>query len=573
MTRMASPSHLLKIISLFILSFLTSTLSASLSDQFDPRGATIPSIQHALLTKQATCREIVSAFLSRIEAFNPSINAIISLNPESLTAADQIDNQISTGNITTTQTQKLLCIPVLLKDNFDAVPMATTGGSLSLANNYPVNDAPSVQALKSNGAVILGKTNLHEMALEGLTVSSLGGQTINPYDFTRTPGGSSGGSGAAVAAGLAVLATGTDTMNSLRSPASANGLFSFRPSKGAISRDGIIPVCETQDAVGAMAWDLGDLMVTFEVMASTTTDSGSGRRAYYEEGADEDGVAEFDDSMAAGKKKLSEMRFGVLDGFFNHTASGETTPVNDLMKGMMAALERARVGIVNITEVIYNIDDLLALDVQMYEFRELIDEYLGQPKVENGGYRPSHFEELYDPENGRFLVIPHHYENIRKALVSSTREPDYADRKHLIAELTKTLENTFLRHDLDVLIYPEQKNLVVKIGSESQHGRNGILAALTGSPVVTVPVGFSPATEDAPLGVPVGMEILGLPGSDRMLLKLAQDLFDEVGIVAPGERRIPVWADVFVEPKIYEKVPDVRPNRGNIPLEYPLSVF
>ncbi|KAK4214085.1 amidase signature domain-containing protein [Rhypophila decipiens] len=556
---MTSPGHLLKFILLFIISYRTSTTSASLSDQFDPRGATIPSIHHALLlTKQATCREIVSAFLSRIETLNPSINAIISLNPETLTIADQIDNnQISTGNNMST-TQKLLCIPVLLKDNFDAIPMATTGGSLSLANNYPANDAPTVQALKTSGAIILGKTNLHEMALEGLTVSSLGGQTINPFDFTRTPGGSSGGSGAAVAAGFALLATGTDTMNSLRSPASANGLFSFRPSKGLILREGVIPVSETQDAVGAMAWDLGDLRVAFEVMASTA----------------EDGAAEFDDdSMVAGKKKLSEMRFGVVDGFFNHTASGETTPVNDLMKGMLAALERSGVGIVNITEAVYNIDDLLALDVQMYEFRELLDEYLGRPNVENGEYRPSHFEELYDPEKERFLVIPRHYENIRKALVSSTREPDYADRKQKITELTKTLEDTFLRNDLDALIYPEQKNLVVKIGSESQHGRNGILAALTGSPVVTVPVGFSPATEDAPLGVPVGMEILSRPGSDMMLLKLAQDVYDEVGIVGPGERRIPAWADVFVEPKIYEKVPDIRPNRENIPLEYPLNVF
>lgn len=237
--------------------------SAALNDPFDVREATIDGIHNALFTGLTTCREVVSAHLARIEAFNPAINAITALNTEALSVADGIDLRISQGNTT----GPLLCIPVLVKDNYDAVPMNTTGSCLALANNKPAEDAPTVKALKESGAVILGKTNLHELALEGLSVSSLGGQTLNPYDQTRTPGGSSGGSGAAVAASFAVFATGTDTVNSLRSPAASNSLFSFRPTRGLISRAGVIPISSTQDAVGAMARTVRDLALAMTVMA------------------------------------------------------------------------------------------------------------------------------------------------------------------------------------------------------------------------------------------------------------------------------------------------------------------
>lgn len=221
---------------LALLTILPSTLAQT--TPFDAREATIASCHHALFTGLNTCQDIVSSFLSRIEALNPKINAIISLNPNALTQAQALDQQLSVGNAS----QPLFCVPILLKDNYDTVDMKTTGGNLALRDSQPTIDAPAVTALKNAGAIILGKANLHELALEGISVSSLGGQTINPYDSTRTPGGSSGGSAAAVAASFAVFATGTDTVNSLRSPASANSLFSIRPTRGLISRTGVIPI-------------------------------------------------------------------------------------------------------------------------------------------------------------------------------------------------------------------------------------------------------------------------------------------------------------------------------------------
>ncbi|MCJ1483747.1 hypothetical protein MMC06_003915, partial [Schaereria dolodes] len=157
---------------------------------FDAREATIDTVHYDLVNGLATCRGVVSSFLSRIEKFNTRVNAIITLNPSALATADELDDQLAVGNAT----GLLFCIPVLLKDNFDTADMNTTGGSRGLAGSQPTIDAPVVTALRRAGAIVLGKSNLHELALEGLSVSSLGGQTVNPYDFTRTAGGSSGGS-------------------------------------------------------------------------------------------------------------------------------------------------------------------------------------------------------------------------------------------------------------------------------------------------------------------------------------------------------------------------------------------
>jgi Asp-tRNA(Asn)/Glu-tRNA(Gln) amidotransferase A subunit family amidase len=180
------------------------------SEAFDSREATIDGVHNVLYSGLASCRDVVSSFIARIESFNPTINVIISLNPNALAIADGMDARIASGN----NTGALFCIPVLLKDNYDTEELNTTGGCLDLAGNKPLKDAPTVAALKNAGAIILGKTNLHELALEGLSVSSLGGQTVNPYDHTRTPGGSSGGTGAAIATSFAVFGTGEVGMTS-----------------------------------------------------------------------------------------------------------------------------------------------------------------------------------------------------------------------------------------------------------------------------------------------------------------------------------------------------------------------
>jgi Asp-tRNA(Asn)/Glu-tRNA(Gln) amidotransferase A subunit family amidase len=477
--------------SLLLLGLALSSASAQRLpiNFFDAREATVEGVHNALFSGLTTCRAVVSAFIARIEEFNPVVNAIITLNPEALSIADDMDLQLATGNATA----PLFCIPILLKDNYDAVGMNTTGGCLDLAGSRPTADSPAAAAFKNAGAIILGKANLHELALEGLSVSSLGGQTVNPYDHTRTPGGSSGGSGAAIGTSLAVFATGTDTVNSLRSPASANSLFSFRPTRGLISRAGVIPISYTQDTVGAMARNLKDLAAALTVMAGIGYDP----RDNYTALAPQEAWGK-DYSAALSGGSLKGLRIGVLEGFFNNTPSAETTPVIDVMSSVLSSLTSAGVELVNITDQVYNAATIGAqLDVQTSEYRELLS----------------------------------------------------------------------ASHNLDAVIYPEQKNLVVKVGSPSQSGRNGILAALTGTPVVVVPAGFSPPSPDAPVGVPIGMEILGLPFVEGKLLNIARHVSEVLGPV----RMMPAFANYSVEAREYDRVPVITPKAGNINAAYPIG--
>lgn len=534
------------------------------SSGFDAREATIDSVHHAIYTGLHTCRDVVSSFLARIETYNNRTNAIITLNSDALNLADRMDEALAVGNAT----GLLFCVPILLKDNYDTLDMPTTGGALALGDSQPTEDAPSVAALRQEGAVILGKANLHEMALEGISVSSLGGQTINPYDSTRTPGGSSGGTGAAVAASFCVLGTGTDTVNSLRSPASANSLFSIRPTRGLITRTGIIPISVTHDVIGPIARTIKDVAIALTVMCKTGYDAADNATALVPS------ANRNIDYSALPPVPLSGLRLGVLNGFFNLTGNSdvEVASVNKVMDTWLHRLRAQGVTLVPIDDKIFNATAIqAAYDVQRYEYRELMDQYLQRASL--GGMQPNTLNQLYNlgaeaGSEGEFLVLPSQYEYVNTALVSSTSNATYSERRFGIQELSLALETTFATNTVDAIIYPEQKNLVVRIGSASQSGRNGILAALTGSPVVTVPVGFSNTTDDAPVGVPIGMEILGRPFEEQKLLSIGNAM-EMMGRV----RKAPEWAREQPEVPQYSAVPVVVPDRKNVPSEYPLGTL
>ncbi|KAK2882488.1 hypothetical protein FQN49_000318 [Arthroderma sp. PD_2] len=600
--------------------FIPGSLFSSSPDRprFDPTEATIQSVHQALYSNvtvkedRITCREVVTAFLNQIETYNPLINAIISLDVDSLSVADGLDerllqvlnestqtdgndthnDQTSVSNASTFDSSlpPLFCIPILLKDNFDTANVSTTGGCAALSNSTPpLHDAPVVKALRDAGAVILGKTNMHEMALEGLTVSSLGGQTLNPYDLSRTPGGSSGGTGAAVAASFAVFGLGTDTVNSIRSPASANSLFSLRPTQGLISRAGVLPVSYTQDTVGPIARCVWDLAVSLNVMTMGSDGWYDGRdnmtasRPRHVRGLD------YTDSLAPDEglyknSDLKGIRFGVLTGLFNRTDNPETTPVNEAVDAMVSKLEDAGAIMVPITESIYNSTAILNLDLQAYEYREMVDSYFQNLHHQRGllswgadGQDPPHtLTDIYtkiSEDDPSFLVIPHQYGFIKAALISSPQDISYAQNQLSINALRLSVKQTFASHNLDALIYPQQQNLPVKLGSRNQYGRNGILAALTGNPVITIPAGFSKGgSRNTPIGVPVGMELMGLSWEEERLLSIAAriEALEKV-------RRAPILKAERGRGGSYSQalsfVPGIVPNTRDIHDVYPRGVF
>src|SRR5678815_692379 len=268
------------------LGLVRADMRGQAPEAFDVSEKSIRDLQAAMTAGQVTSERLVELYLARIAAYDragPRLNSVISINPNAAAAARALDEERKSRGIR----GPLHGIPVLLKDNFETRDMPTTGGSLALRGVVPPRDAFQVTKLRLAGAVLLGKVNLHELAL-GLTgVSSFGGQTLNPYDVTRTPGGSSGGSGAAAAACFAAFTMGTDTSGSIRIPSSHNSIVGLRPSLGLSSRAGIIPFGHTQDTGGPMARTVEDLAVILDATVgddsadpSTATSNGKTPRTY-----------------------------------------------------------------------------------------------------------------------------------------------------------------------------------------------------------------------------------------------------------------------------------------------------
>ncbi len=476
--------------------------------QFQLMEASINEIHRGLQSGKLTCRSLVQQYLDRIQAYDqqgPSLNAMLYVNPKVLEQADAMDKQLKRGTKLGAQLKPLQCIPVALKDNFDTADMPTTGASLALKGMQPAKDAFTVARLRENGALILGKANMHELAITGITVSSLGGQTKNPYELTRTPGGSSGGTGAALAANFAAVGTGSDTVNSIRSPSSANSLVGIRPTRGLISRAGVIPCSFTQDAVGPITRTVADAAVMLDVMAGYDPDDpvtalGVGKiPATYTASLDRNG--------------LKGARIGVLRTLFG--TGPDHQEVNRVMASALEVLKQQGAILVDIDDAAFDTGKLVTdLDVQKYEYKFVLNNYLkAQPNppvhslaelIATGNY--------HKPTLEKFLASAQSYED-------GMNEADYKDRRVKIDDLRVRLANAMAKNNLVALAYPHQKRLPVMIGDINQAERNGILAALTGFPAIAVPAGFSTPTGSAPIGVPVGIEFLGPPFSEPQLLR------------------------------------------------------
>lgn len=481
---------------------------------FQLEEATIADIHAAIKAKQLTCHELVQQYLNRIKAYDkqgPSINAILQVNPD-VALADQLDAQFAKTGIS----GPLHCIPVILKDNVNTLDMPTTGGSLSLKGYIPQRNAFITQKLRSAGAIILAKANLHEFAVWGETVSSLGGQTLNPYDLKRTPGGSSGGTAAGIASNFGTIGIGTDTLNSVRSPASANSLVGLRPTRGLISRSGIIPYSLTQDTAGPITRTVTDAAKTLEVIAgydqtdaSTAWNVGNVQRNY---------------TQFLKADRLQGARIGVLSSFFG--SQPEHAEVNAVVDQAIAQMRTVGAVIVPITVPDLDSTKLVAdVSVHLYELKADLGRYLHQ-------IPPPPVKSLED------IIASGKYHssldaNLKKALSLSIAAPEYKERLLKRMQLQQTIMQVMAENQLDALVYPHQKRLVVPIG-ETQVERNGVLAAIIGFPAITVPAGFSPLKDTAPGGVPVGIEFMGRPWSEPTLLGLAYS-FEQ----ATHYRRIP----------------------------------
>ncbi|MGM0900420.1 MAG: amidase family protein [Bacillota bacterium] len=455
--------------------------------------ATIFELQHELQRGSLTSEELVQFYLERMEEYDDTLNSIITVDDDVLEEARQLDQERKAGKVR----GALHGIPVILKDNYDTYDMPTTAGSLSLENSTPLDDAYQTKRLREEGAIILGKANLHEFAFGFQTISSLGGQTYNPYDVTRYPGGSSGGTAAAVAANFVTVGLGTDTGGSIRIPSSFNNLVGIRPTIGLASRDGIIPLALTQDVGGPIARTVEDAAVVLDAIAgydptdpSTENSIGKVPKTY---------------THYLKKNGLKKARIGVVRDLF-----GNDPQINEAMDQAIADMESLGAEVLEVN--IANLNQILAYpSLSGYEFKFQLNEYLASlgpdaplrtltDIIESGKFHPS----LESGLKSR---------NERESLEEDERYQDIIINRPKLAK--ESLMSTFNEHNLDAVLYPTSNALPAKVGGGQGAGSANRLSPYSGFPAISVPAGFSEE------GLPIGMELLGKEFDESTLIKLA----------------------------------------------------
>ena len=465
---------------------------------FEVSEASIPELQEALSSGRVTSVQLVDAYLDRIAVYDlagPRLNAIVRVHPEARRQAERLDAERAAGQVR----GPLHGIPILLKDNYDTFDMPTTGSTLALAGSVPPDDAFQVRKLREAGAIILAKTNLHELAAGITSISSLGGQTRNPYDPARNPGGSSGGTGAAVAASFGAVGWGSDTCGSIRIPSSVHNLVGLRPTKGLSSIDGIVPLSHTQDTGGPLARSVVDLALALD--ATIGADAADPATAAMEGRP----PIEFAASLDAGA--LEGARIGALETWLSD--SGAEAPVTAAVRAGLDAMVAAGAEVVDVT--IPEMDSLLArTSVIGHEFALDLVAYL-----ESVGGTP--VASLAD-----IVALGLHSEQLdgtfrRRSQPGGRDEAAYAEALERQSALREAIVAFMDEERLDAMAYPTLRRDPALIGSPPVGGTCQ-LAAHSGLPAISAPAGFTRT------GMPTGIELIGRPFDDARLVSLAYAL-------------------------------------------------
>ena len=451
-------------------------------------------LQAALRDGRATSARLVDLYLERIAKYDktgPAINAFITLNPAARAQAEALDRERQAGRVR----GPLHGIPLVIKDNFITSDMPTTGGTLALEGFHPDGDAYQVKRLRDQGAIILGKTNLTELAVGIMTMSSAGGQTRNPYDLSRNPGGSSGGTAAAVAASFGAAGLGTDTCGSISIPAAHNSLWGLRPTVGLSSRDGVIPLSHSQDVAGPIARSVADLALLLDATVGVdpadpvTEASRNHVPATY---------------MAfMGDSSLVNVQIGVVASLMG--AAPEDEEVRHIVSSAVDTLAGMGAGTVDVD--IGGLDELLRDTSSIDgEFKFDLSDFLVRHHAPVSSLDEILRWGLYRTELDATL---------RRRNAVETRNSDAYQRVIARREAaTATVAGVMRSRGLTLLAYPTIRRKAAPIG-ETQEGSNCQLSATTGWPALSMPAGF---TDD---GLPVGVLLLGPPFSEGTLLRVA----------------------------------------------------
>jgi amidase len=474
-----------------------------------------------MTTPPLTAVEQVDQLLDRIAAVDtagPTLRSVIETNPDARAIATALDEERRDGRVR----GPLHGVAVLVKDNIDtADAMLTTAGSLALTANRPMADAPLVTRLRAAGLVLLGKTNLSEWANlrsphSSSGWSARGGQTVNPWDTTRSPGGSSSGAGVAVAAGLAPLAVGTETDGSIVCPASLNGVVGIKPTVGLLPGAGIVPIAHSQDTAGPMARTVREAAALLEVL--------SGRAGFVDACTEE--------AAAAG---LDGVRIGLARASFG--AHVGTDAVAEQVLALLSAAGAALVDPADLpTFPSYDAgdDELIVL---LHELKHELSAYLagrpdGSPRdlAELIAFNRAHADSELTWFGQEF------FEQAER--LGGLDDPGYrtALERGQRRARAEGIDAVVARHGLHAFVAPAYSpawKIDLVNGDQMTGGQVTTLPAIAGYPLLSVPMGLVH-------GMPVGLAVFGPAGSEAVLIRIAHIVERRLGLVRDGALVPPV---------------------------------
>ncbi|MEH7301395.1 amidase family protein [Neobacillus drentensis] len=454
---------------------------------------TITEIQEKLDSGELTSKELVLMYLHRISLYDQKLHSILEINPDALHIAEALDAERREKG----PRSQLHGVPILIKDNIDTHDkMHTSAGSLALKDSIALKDSFVADQLRKAGAVILGKTNMTEWAnfmANGMTsgYSSRGGQVLNPYGpGTFDVGGSSAGSGAAIAANFAAAAVGTETSGSILNPSCQNSLVGIKPTVGLISRRGIIPIAHTQDTAGPMARTVHDAAILLNALC----------------GKDEqDPITitnpfnHFDFTEFLLTEGLKGKRIGIaLDGFIELLSKEKQAIVASAVEALKASG----------ADIVDNIEIPSAkaewkYDVLTYEFKPDLNAYLNQLHPSVGIRSLADLIEFNQKDEEKMLKFGQEVLLESESTSGTLTEAAYFEALEfdLYHSTKQGIDYALEKYELDVIIFP---------GEEGSH-----ISAKAGYPSIAVPAGFTAA------GEPVGITFAGTAYSEPLLIEVA----------------------------------------------------
>ncbi|MDE0561516.1 amidase [Algoriphagus sp. NF] len=459
----------------------------------------ISEIHEAYLSGNYTAEQLTKAYLERIDSLDEHINSISVINVEALNQAKALDQELkNTGKL-----RPLHGIPLIVKDNINTRGLPTTAGSLALKDFIPEEDAPIITKLVDAGAIILAKSNMAEWAFSPMhSESSTFGTTRNPYNLDHVPAGSSGGTGAAVAANFGTVGLGTDTGNSIRGPSSHNALVGFRTTLGLISRAGIVPLYLRNDVVGPMCRTVEDATRVMEVMVGI--DPKDPLTEYSK------GKTEVDYQQFLVKKGLENARIGVL----RELAEDMDSEISGLFEKAILDLESLGAEVID-PVVIPNFSELrqnqwcatFKTDVEAF-----LSEYVKNDSIQalediirvgsNSQFAMDRLE-MMAGNSGRWGLEAEDCGNA------------YEDPRRIA--FREAIESVMDSLQLDAIVYPSWNYPAARIEhfQEEYRGDNSqIISPHTGQPAFTVPMGFTNNN------LPAGLQFLGRMYSEPTLIRL-----------------------------------------------------